>query len=156
VRHHAEFGEDRSGHCRDQTLGTHYLFTVLELRPCSRVLRTLYPSSRPRNIGRVHGWSEDALYTRDYGPCSRAVFMGARNRLPVFTARNFFTLPTATDTPSITLMPCLSQASLEGFYPSQKNIFPKIGDATERCSLYSKLHAGENVSATDCKFYVFA
>jgi len=39
----------------------------LRYGPCSRVLETHYPGSRPVNTARIHGRSKDALHTSVYG-----------------------------------------------------------------------------------------
>ena len=36
---------------------------------------------------RVHGWSQDVLYTLEHGLCTHAMFTGAQYTVPVFPAR---------------------------------------------------------------------
>jgi len=52
-----------------------------------RVLGTHYPCSWPVKTASIHGWSKDALYTREYGHCTRAVLTGAWYTLAVFMGR---------------------------------------------------------------------
>ena len=87
------------------------VYTGRNYGPCTRAVST--GSVWPVNVARVHGRLKDALYTREHGPCTRTVLTarvlgrvhgpylrpviysctrvvltGARNTLPVFTARD--------------------------------------------------------------------